>query len=267
MHLLDSNAWNEHTGAMQTNRSPARAARTLGLAAAGLIASEIAYAALRPAPPMEEFDPSGEFGSPDAPHVHVGVMGDSSCTGPGLDDADQIWVRQAARMLADDGFGLTVSSVAVGGARVAHLLRDQLEPMLALRPDIVLVSVGGNDALRGIRTPSFRRDLSELTRRLVDAGPVVVLSGVGDLGSIPRLLPPLSGLMRRRARRFDEVHAEVARSHGASKADQWAVSPSVFADPAIFAADHFHPGPLGHREWAEVAVSAIRPHLTRLTGG
>lgn len=251
----------------QPNLSSTKALRTAGLAAAGVLVGEVAYAVLRPVPSLDEFDASGSFGPEDAPPLHIGVMGDSSCTGPGLSDADELWVRQAARDIAADGFRVTVSSVAVGGARVADLLDEQLQPMLELDPDLVMVSVGGNDALRGVRPHAFERDLSELTARLAETRSIVILSGVGDLGSIPRLLPPLSDLMRRRALRFDEIHAEVARRHGVSKADQWAVVPSVFSDPTMFSADLFHPGPAGHRQWADVAVTAIRPHLSRFEGG
>lgn len=244
-----------------------KALRAGSLAAAGVLFGELAYAVLRPAPPTEEFDPSGRFGNPRSPQVHIGVMGDSSCTGPGLSSVDETWVRQAARDIAQLGFHVKVSSVAVGGARVPHLLAEQLQPMLELDPDVVLVSVGGNDALRGIRPSTFERDLTTLTETLVATGALVILSGVGDLGTIPRLLPPWSGLMRRRSIRFDEIHATVAERHGAVKADQWAVVPSVFSDPGIFTADLFHPGPAGHRQWADVAVAAISPHLKRFESG
>lgn len=244
-----------------------KAIRTATLAAAGVLFGELAYAVLRPAPTMEEFDPSGSFGDPGSRPLHIGVMGDSSCTGPGLSNVDETWVRQAARDIAREGFQVKVSSVAVGGARVSHLLTEQLQPMLDLDPDVILVSVGGNDALRGIRSSTFERDLTTLTEALVATGASVVLSGVGDLGTIPRLLPPWSGLMRRRSIRFDEIHAEVARRHGAIKADQWAVVPSVFSDPDMFSPDLFHPGPAGHRQWADVAIAAISPHLEQLRDG
>lgn len=244
-----------------------KAIRTASLAAAGVLFGELAYAVLRPAPPMVEFDPSGTFGDPRSRPLHIGVMGDSSCTGPGLSSVDETWVRQAARDIAQLGFCVQVSSVAVGGARVPDLLAVQLQPMLDLDPDVVLVSVGGNDALRGIRPSAFERDLTTLTEALVATGALVVLSGVGDLGTIPRLLPPWSGLMRRRSIRFDEIHATVAERHGAVKADQWAVVPSVFSDPGIFSADLFHPGPAGHRQWADVALAAIRPHLKQFESG
>ncbi len=248
------------------NLPSTKSLRTAGLAAAGVLVGEVAYAVLRPSPSLEEFDASGSFGPDDATPLHIGVMGDSSCTGPGLASADEIWVQQAARDIAAEGFRVTISSVAVGGARVAHLLEEQLEPMLALDPDLVMVSVGGNDALRGVRPSAFERDLSKLTAALAATRSIVILSGVGDLGTIPRLLPPLSDLMRRRAQRFDEIHAEVARRHGVFKADQWDVRETVFSDPTMFSADLFHPGPDGHRQWADVAVTAIKPHLPRFEG-
>ena len=125
------------------------------------------------------------------------------------------------------------------------------------------MSIGGNDVLKGTILRTFEHDLERLVRMLDERADLVVLSGVGDVGTIPRLLPPLRDLLRSRAKRFDAAHARVAELTGAVKADQWSSAPGVFADPSIFTPDLFHPGPVGHRAWADIATNALRPHLDR----
>lgn len=240
-----------------------RAVGRLGVAAAGIVATEAAYALLRPSPEQEEFDPSAVIGATDGIPISVLVMGDSSCTGPGLSHPDEIWVRQTASDVADLGFLVDVDSTAVGGATVADLLAEQLSRVPRARYDVALVSIGGNDVLKGTILRTFEQDLERLVRMLDERADLVVLSGVGDVGTIPRLLPPLRDLLRGRAKRFDAAHARVASRHDAVKADQWASAPGVFADPSIFTPDHFHPGPIGHRAWADIATNALRPHLDR----
>jgi lysophospholipase L1-like esterase len=235
----------------------------IGVAAAGIVATEAAYAILRPSPEQAEFDASTVIGSPDGVPMSILVMGDSSCTGPGLAHPDEIWVRQTAADVAALGFLVDVDSTAVGGATVSDLLGEQLFRIERERYDVALISIGGNDVLKGTILKTFEQDLERLARLVMDCADLVVLSGVGDMGTIPRLLPPLRDLLRARAKRFDAAHERVADRLGVVKADQWSSAPGVFADPSIFTPDLFHPGAVGHRAWADVATSAIHPHLDR----
>lgn len=235
----------------------------IGAAAAGIVATEAAYAILRPSPEQAEYDASAVIGPPDGVPMSILVMGDSSCTGPGLAHPDEIWVRQTASDVADLGFLVDIDSTAVGGATVGDLLEDQLFRIEHEHYDVALISIGGNDVLKGSVLRTFEGDLERLTSVIKERADLVVLSGVGDMGTIPRLLPPLRDLLRARARRFDAAHERVAERLGVVKADQWSSAPGVFADPAIFTPDLFHPGAIGHRAWADVATSALHPHLDR----
>ena len=238
-----------------------RAAGRLCAVAAGVLATEAMYAVLRPAPEQEEFDATAVIGPADGVPLSILVLGDSSCTGPGLSHPDEIWIRQTANDVADMGFLVSVDSIAVGGATVADLLADQVHRIGREHYDAILVSIGGNDALKGVALKDFERDLGQLVDSLKPFTELIVLSGVGDLGSIPRLLPPLRDILRARAKRFDAAHARIAEAHGVVKADQWATTPAIFADRTIFTSDLFHPGPIGHRAWADVATGALTPHL------
>ena len=146
---------------------------------------------------------------------------------------------------------------------MGDLLDDQIFRIEREHYDVALISIGGNDVLKGTIVKSFESDLERLTRLIEERADLVVLSGVGDMGTIPRLLPPLRDLLRARAKRFDAAHERVAERLGAVKADQWSSAPGVFADPSIFTPDLFHPGAIGHRAWADVATNALRPHLDR----
>lgn len=253
---------------MPNPRIPPKTRRALSrasLATAGVLLGELAYAVLRPAPEQPEFDASGRMGT--GLPLAVGVIGDSSCTGPGLSGPEEIWVQQTGILLAKRGFDVRLNSVAVGGARVADALDDQLPLLLETDPDVVLVAVGSNDVLKGTTPNAFERDLMSLAVALSATRSLVVLSGIGDLGSIPRLLPPLRQVIRARARQFDAIHGRVAERFDFLKADQWTTAAAILADPSAFTADLFHPGPRGHAAWADVAMDVLEPHLDRFTDG
>ena len=237
-----------------------------GLAATlGVLGAQVVWAATRPYPSFEDLDASGVESSGTGPWIDMVVLGDSTCTGPGLSAPHEVWVRQFARMLTPR-FQIRVHSVAVGGAKTADVLHDQLALALARNADLAVVSVGGNDALRGTPLSHVARDLDVIARDLTGSAKVTLLSGLGDLGAIPRIAAPLATVARFRGRRIDRIHNEVGTRHGALVADQWAWSVARFrSDPGLFAPDQFHAAAKGHALWARVAYETIEPHLDTLS--
>jgi lysophospholipase L1-like esterase len=224
-----------------------------------VLGAEAAYAVLRPVPKQTEFDPSGRFGEPHLPPMRVAVLGDSSVTAPGVAGADEIWVSRVCANLGSTRH-VTMKSFAVSGSRASDLLETQLEPALAFDPDLFLVSVGANDAIHGVPLRLFEQRLDDLVCTLTETGAIVVLSGVGDLGTIPRLLPPLRNMMTRRSGRFHRVHQIVAERYGAHVVEHRSVDPrSWYVDRGLWSPDLFHVSAAGHERWANVTWRTIEP--------
>lgn len=236
------------------------------IAGAAVIGVEAAYAVLRRVPDLPEFDPSGTFGDPSHPELRVTVLGDSSVTAPGVDSVDEIWVSRICTRLAANRH-VVLQSYAVGGSMAHDLIESQLEDAILFEPDLVFVSVGANDAIKGISLRRFSTNLDRLIAELADTGAVVVQSGVGVLGTIPRLYPPLSSMMSARARRFDRVHWQVARRHGTHVVDQRSDDASVWnRDRSLWAADFFHVSAAGHARWAETVWRTVEPLIISRDG-
>jgi len=90
-------------------------------------------------------------------------------------------------------------TTAGGLARLPALLRER-------KPGLVVIELGGNDALRGLPIETTRANLVEMTRLAKAAGAKVVIVGMQ--------LPPNYG--RAYGDRFAAIFADVARSESAA---------------------------------------------------
>lgn len=235
----------------------------LGAATLGL---ELAIAVLWPAPPQDQFDPSGTYGTAPGAPLRVAAVGDSTLTAPGVGDGSEIWVAEVCRRLAESTRrAVELGSFGVGGATAAQVAKTQLASALAFEPDLALVSVGANDVIRGVRWSRLVSDLDRIVSAFVESGAVVVTSGVGDLGSIPRLVPPLRQMATALGRRADRAHDVVADRHKAVKALQWDWAAREFRTRSdIWSLDRFHPNREGHLIWADVCWEALQPLIPGL---
>ncbi len=224
-----------------------------------VVGLEAAYAILRPSPHQPEFDPSGVFGDSQNADLRVAILGDSSVTAPGVTGPDEIWIRIVCRRLAENRH-VILQSFAVGGSRAGDLIAGQMQEAIGFGADLIFVSVGANDAIKGVSKRQFEENLDYLIGRLARTGAVVIQSGVGDLGSIPRLYPPLSHIVSRRALGFDETHWRVAEQHGTAVVHQRSdASEPWYNDRGLWSPDLFHVSAAGHARWAETIWKTVEP--------
>jgi lysophospholipase L1-like esterase len=240
-----------------------------GLGAVGALALEAAWVVRRDLPSFEGGDASGALLAPDGARSSVRplrlvALGDSTLTGPGLDEPREVWLWQALGQL-ERTRAIEVRSLAVGGSRAADVRRQAIAAR-AQQVDLAVVAVGSNDAIRATPRAAFARDLQAAIATLREGGAVVAVCNVGDLGSLERVPQPLASVLGARAavvRR--QIEAIVARHRGVVLLDV-ASSDEGFRAGGVFVADRFHPNAAGHRLWADAAVPGLQRAL-RLAEG
>ena len=149
--------------------------------------------------------------------------------------------------------------MGVGGSRARDVIDGQLEAAVALRPDIAIVTVGANDAIRVTPVRRYRADLDRIVSRLEAVSGAVMLMGMGDLGSIPRLPPSLRPYLTHRSRAYDAACIGVAVAHPRTiKVHTRGRMVSAFwEDRSLFAGDLFHASERGHEVFADAAAPAL----------
>ncbi|MGH3313430.1 MAG: SGNH/GDSL hydrolase family protein [Streptomyces sp.] len=196
--------------------------------------------------------PSGEHRA----YLRYVALGDSQTEGLGDgDDAVGLrgWADRFAEHLAVANSGLRYANLAVRGRVAGQVRAEQLEPALALRPDLASVVAGVNDLLRPrFNAAEVAGHLEEMFAGLTAAGAHVVTMTFPDVGKIAPLARPI------RSRVFDlntHIRAAAAR-HGVAVAET--AQHAVATDPRLWSADRLHASPLGHERIAAAVAHAIR---------
>jgi acyl-CoA thioesterase-1 len=137
--------------------------------------------------------------------AHVPVIldfGDSLTAGYGL-TPEQAFPARLEIALRRQGLEARVVNGGVSGDTTAGGLA-RLDWALAENPDLVILALGANDALRGIDPAAVRDNLDKMIQKIEASGAKVLLLGM--------FAPPNWGEEYRNA--FDRIFPELARAHG-----------------------------------------------------
>jgi lysophospholipase L1-like esterase len=226
--------------------------------AALLTAQALAARSRRYAKPDLGLAMRASLGEEGRPALRLVLLGDSSALGVGVEAVEETVGGQLARLIAEAGSRVSLSTVAVSGARCADLATQVARAQLGPRPDLAVVLVGANDATHLVRPGEAGAALATAVRRLRDAGTAVVVATCPDLGAVRAIAPPLRHLVGWYGRRVAKAQTAAAHAAGAAVVDMAAqVGPVFRADPGMLCFDGFHPSADGYR----VMAYAIFPEL------
>ncbi len=178
------------------------------------------------------------------------VFGDSISAGYGLPPGKG-WVSLLAERLKAEGYSYTVVNGSVSGdttaggrARLPTFLKEH-------KPAIVVLELGGNDALRGGKLADTRANLEAMVAATQSARAKVLIIGMQ--------VPPNYGPAY--AREFNALFADVA------KARRTALVPAFFEgfgdDLTLFQPDRIHPNVRAQPRLLDNAWPALQPLLKR----
>jgi len=178
--------------------------------------------------------------------VTILALGDSLTAGLGLDPADAFPAKLEAALKAK-GHDVRIINAGVSGD-TSMAGRDRLEWALDDNVSAVIVELGANDALRGLRPQDTRTALEDIISVLQSRNLPVLVAGM----KAPRNLgPDYVGA-------FDPVFADVAQKHNALLYPFFLEG--VAADPALNQTDGLHP----NRKGVDKIVSKILPSVEQL---
>ena len=184
------------------------------------------------------------------------ALGDSFTEGigdpePGSPGGHRGWADRVAEVLSQQVDDFAYANLAVRGKLIAQIVADQVEPALALKPDLITFSAGGNDVIRPGTDPDqiatqFEDAVVRLSR---DGATIVVFTGI-DTDFTPVFRP-----FRGKVAIYNENIRAIAERYDCIVADQWGLK--EVQDPRFFDSDRLHYNSLGHHEVARMVLRAL----------
>lgn len=182
-----------------------------------------------------------------APRVpEIVAFGDSITAGFGLAPEAALPSRLEAK-LRDQGIAAKIVNAGVSGDTTAGGAA-RLPWTLAGKPDLVILELGANDALRGIDPKTVRANLEAMIEKVQASGAKLLLLGMRA--------PPNWGEDYQRA--FDRIYPELAEAHHVPLVPFFLEG--VAMDPSMNQADGLHPNQKG----VAVIVDRIAPMVAKL---
>ncbi len=185
--------------------------------------------------------------------ARIVAFGDSLIAGYGLPPEDG-FVAQLQRWLGDHGAEVEVQNAGVSGDTTAGGLA-RIDWTLAAPADAMIVTLGGNDLLRGLPPEEARANLDAILARIAEKGLPVLL--------VPMVAPGNYGPDYKT--RFDAIYAELAAKHGAILADPFLAPILAMPDRQQALADYIQPDGLHPTaKGVAVVVETLGPKVLEL---
>ena len=216
-----------------------------------LLISPILFAIACAGPSSQETTaPPSPIPSPQSNNPRVLFLGDSLSAGYGLAEADA-FPAVAQAFLRNSGTVIEVVNAGVSGDTSAGGLA-RLDWVLGQKVDVLVVELGGNDALRGQSIEHTESNLRQIVRRARETGARVLLLGM----DIPTNYGPDYTTA------FAEMYRKIADDEGATLAPGFIRE--VGMDPSLMQPDGIHPTAEGHRHLAKILVPYLEDALAHL---
>jgi lysophospholipase L1-like esterase len=185
------------------------------------------------------------------------AMGDSFTEG--LDDPDprgdgvfRGWADLIAAELARSVPGFQYANLAIRGRLYDAIAAEQIEPGLAMKPDLISFAAGGNDVLRkNCDPPALMARFDEAIRTMRATGADVLVFRFANL--LNRM--PGGKLIAPRVNYLNTAVMETADKHGARLVNLW--DDDEFLNPAMWSVDRLHMSPFGHMRVAAHVLTAL----------
>lgn len=178
------------------------------------------------------------------------VAGDSLSAEYGL-KRDSGWVSLIAQKLAGENYGYRIQNSSISGDTTSGGVSRMPELLKRYAPEIVIIELGSNDALRGLSLAQTKENLSSMIQMAQEANARVLLVGMQ--------IPPNYGASY--AEQFRRIFTTLEARHEVGLVPF--LLESIATGRQWFQADGIHPNESAQPILAKNVWAGLAPMLTR----
>jgi acyl-CoA thioesterase-1 len=183
----------------------------------------------------------------------IAAFGDSLSEGFGAEPGKS-YPDYLQKALDRNGFRYRVVNLGISGDTTTGGL-GRINSVIEMKPQIVILELGGNDGLRGVPVSRTRANLEQMVQALQKSGAKVVLAGMS--------LPPNYGPQY--IKTFESIYKDLAVKY------RLTLIPFLLSDiaaqisrrPGLIQRDGIHPTAAGNEIVAQTVLTVVRPLLKR----
>jgi acyl-CoA thioesterase-1 len=177
--------------------------------------------------------------------IKVLILGDSLTEGYGIDKNDA-YPSILQKKLSEKKFNVNIVNSGISGSTSASAPK-RVKWHLRKKPDVLLLVLGGNDGLRGVKTESMFNNLDRTIKMAKEAGVTVMIAQM--------MIPMNYGADYRAS--FEKVYRDLEKKHSIIRVPF--ILDGVAAIKEMNLPDGIHPNEKGHLRIAD----NIYPHLEK----
>lgn len=184
------------------------------------------------------------------------ALGDSFTEGVGdvnkhLPNGVRGWADRVAEGLAKETPGWEYANLAVRSKRLRDIVKEQLEPALAMEPTLITLYAGGNDVMDfGTKVPEILAHYEFMVSRLSRTGATLLLFTGYDVEVSPLLSP-----LRRKNHAYNDGVRRLAKKYDAILVDYAGFA--AYANPRMWGPDRLHMSKAGHKYLAAALLDLL----------
>jgi acyl-CoA thioesterase-1 len=190
----------------------------------------------------------GQIATPSA--ARILVVGDSLSSEYGITRGTG-WVNLLKQSLTSAQIDTDLLNASISGDTTSGGVTRLKRLLDKHHPSLVIIELGGNDALRGLPLDLTRKNLNIMASQARSSGAQVVIVGMQ--------IPPNYG--REYTTGFKDMFETVAKQHGASLVPF--LLEGVAANPKYLQADNLHPNELAQPQMMRNVLEVILPLVKR----
>lgn len=175
------------------------------------------------------------------------IIGDSLTEGYGVakDKAYPALLEEKLKAAGKDwkivNSGVSGSTTASGPSRVKWIIKS--------KPDMVMIALGANDGLRGVKVETSKKNLDESMALLKEAKVPMIVGGM--------LMPPNFG--KQYSVDFKKMYEDLSKKYNATLIPF--ILDKVAGDTKLNLSDGIHPNEEGHKVMADLIYKQLEPLL------